>query len=107
MSRHMAGPDAQEYPASLSGFADVQLFLLGLFLVFFGFFVCPFLGGIYYFDDAVIITSTVNLLSRWCLNKMQFKVFFLFVVVILFQLTTAAFYFNFWVGYSFNRLLHL
>lgn len=66
MSRHMAGPDAQEYPASLSGFADVQLFLLGLFFLFFflGFFVCPFLGGIYYFDDAVIITSTVNLLSR-------------------------------------------
>lgn len=62
MSRHMAGPDAQEYPASLSGFADVQLFLLGLFVFFVC--VCPSLGGIYYFDDAVIITSTVNLLSR-------------------------------------------
>lgn len=47
------------------------------------FFVCPFLGGIYYFDDAVIITSTVNLLSRWCLNKMQFKVFF-FCLLLLF-----------------------
>lgn len=76
MSRHMAGPDAQEYPASLSGFADVQLFLLGLGFFCFFLCVCPFLGGIYYFDDAVIITSTVNLLSNDALIKCSLKSFF-------------------------------